>query len=271
LADHYTLPEELAYLLASEGTDHFMGGLFLAVPVLLRTAPQVADAFRAGGGVPFETYGLDLVEAIDLMSAGIYEQRFASHWLGKMPEVVKRLEGGGRVLDVGYGSGRVGRTIARAFPKCEVVGLDPDPASIERARTAAGSTERVRFVAGSTSTFDGGEGFDLITACDCIHDLAAPARVVGEMKRLLKPGGTLFIVEPRAGDTLAENSNPIGTMYYGFSLFHCMSQSLASDGLGLGACMGPARMRALLSEAGFTDFQQVDIRSPTNMFYAAKV
>jgi SAM-dependent methyltransferase len=126
-------------------------------------------------------------------------------------------------------------------------------------------------VTASTSTFDGGEGFDLITACDCIHDLASPARVVGEMKRLLKPGGTLFVVEPRAGDTLAENSNAIGTMYYGFSLFHCMTQSLAADGLGLGACMGPARMRTLLNEAGFSDVQQVDIRSPTNMFYATKV
>lgn len=221
--------------------------------------------------MPFEAYGPEMVEAIDLMSAGIYEQRFASHWLGKMPDVVKRLEGGGRVLDVGCGSGRVGRTIARAFPKCEVVGLDPDQASIERARAAAGGAERVRFVAASTSTFDGGEGFDLITACDCIHDLAAPARVVGEMKRLLKPGGTLFVVEPRVGDTVADNSNAIGTMYYGFSLFHCMTQSLAAGGAGLGACMGPARMRSLLNEAGFSDVQQVDIRSPTNMFYAAKV
>jgi hypothetical protein len=32
------------------------------------------------------------------------------------------------------------------------------------------------------------------------------------MKRLLKPGGTLFVVEPRAGDTLADNSNAIGPM-----------------------------------------------------------
>ena len=270
-ADRYMLPDELAYLLASEGTDHFMGGLFHAVPVLLRFAPQVAEAFRTGGGVPFDAYGPDMVEAVDLMSAGLYEQRFASTWLDKLPDVVKRLEDGGRVLDVGCGVGRVGATIARAFPKCEVVGLDQDAASIERARATAGSAGLVRFVAASTSTFDGGEGFDLITACDCIHDLAAPVRVVGEMKRLLKPGGTLFVVEPRAGDTLAENSHAIGTMYYGFSLFHCMTQSLAAGGAGLGTSMGPTRMRSLLHEAGFGDVQQVDIRSPTSMFYAARV
>jgi len=270
-ADRYMLPDEHAYLLASEGTDHFMGGLFHVVPVLLRVAPQVAEAFRTGGGVPFEAYGPDMVEAIDMMSAGLYEQRFASMWLGKLPDVVKRLEDGGRVLDVGCGVGRVGTTIARAFPKCEVVGLDPDPTSIAQARAAAGGAGRVRFVAASTSSFDDGEGFDLITACDCVHDLAVPIRVLGEMKRLLKPGGTLFVVEPRAGDTLAENSHAIGTMYYGFSLFHCMTQSLAAGGAGLGTCMGPARMRSLLHEAGFGNVQQVDIRSPTSMFYAARV
>ena len=42
----FQLPEEHAYLVASEGTDHFMGGLFYFAPVLLRVAPKVTDAFR---------------------------------------------------------------------------------------------------------------------------------------------------------------------------------------------------------------------------------
>ena len=44
----FSLPEEHAYFLASEGTDHFVGGLFAMVPPLLRVAPQVAEAFRKG-------------------------------------------------------------------------------------------------------------------------------------------------------------------------------------------------------------------------------
>ena len=269
-ADRYTLPEEHAYLLASDGTDHFMGGLFLAAPAMLRVAPQVAQAFRDGGGVPFEAFGPDIVEALDMINAGQYEQRFTSFWLTKLPEVTQRLEQGGRALDVGCGVGRVGAAIARAFPKCEVVGLDPDPGSIERARRVSGGAGRVRFVAESTTSFDGGEGFDLITACDCMHDFATPGRTLREIRRLLKPGGTLFIVEPRAGDTLAENTHPIGAVYYGFSLFHCMTQSLAAGGPGLGTCMGPARTEELLRDAGFTEVTQVDIRSQTNMFYAAR-
>lgn len=48
----FELPAEHAYLLASEGSDHFMGGLFHMAPVLLQAAPRVATAFREGGGVP---------------------------------------------------------------------------------------------------------------------------------------------------------------------------------------------------------------------------
>ncbi|MBZ0146256.1 MAG: class I SAM-dependent methyltransferase, partial [Pseudorhodoplanes sp.] len=177
------------------------------------------------------------------------------------------------VLDVGCGVGRVCITIAKAFPKCEIVGLDPDSESIRKARETAASAgvgDRIRFVAKTTRELDRNEGFDLITACDCVHDLSAPDRTLGEMRRLLKPEGTLFVVEPKAADRLEDNLNSIATMYYGFSLFHCMTQSLAEGGPGLGTCMGPIRMEKLLHEAGFGRFEKLDIRSQTNLFYAAK-
>ncbi len=270
----FQLPEEHAYLTASEGTDHFMGGLFYFAPVLLGMAPKVADAFRTGGGVRFEEFGPECVVAIDLLNSGQYEQRFGSYWLTKLPDVVERLQNGGRVLDVGCGVGRVGIAIAKAFPKCEVVGLDPDVNSIRTAASAAanaGVSDRTRFVAKTTRDFDRGGGFDLITACDCIHDFSSPQRTLAEMRALLKPEGTLFVVEPKAADRLEDNINPIAAMYYGFSIFHCMTQSLAVDGPGLGTCMGPSRMRELLHDAGFGSFQVLDIASQTNLFYAAKL
>ena len=67
-----------------------------------------------------------------------------------------------------------------------------------------------------------------------------------------------------------DNVNPIGTMFYGFSIFHCMTQSLARGGPGLGTCLGPARTEALLRTAGFQGFERLDIKSPTNLFYAAR-
>ena len=269
----YRLPDEHAFLLASDDTDHFMGGLFSMVPVLLRTAPDVATAFARGGGVKFEAFGSDAVVGLDLMNRGQYEQRLTSYWLKALPAVAARLQAGGRALDVGCGAGRVCMSLAKNFPAATIVGVDPDKESIRQAQAAAaaaGLSGRVSFLAASTGDLDTRERFDLITACDCIHDFAAPERTLEEIHALLKPEGTLFIIEPKAGDRLEDNVNPIGTMFYGFSIFHCMTQSLARGGPGLGTCLGPARTEALLRTAGFQGFERLDIKSPTNLFYAAR-
>lgn len=272
-AETFELPDEHAYLLASDQTDHFVGGLFYMVPVLLRVAPRVAEAFERGGGVRFEEYGPDGVLALDMVNRGQYEHRFASYWLKALPDVVQRLEAGARVLDVGCGVGRVCVTLAKAFPNADVVGLDPDVESIRQANAmaeAAGMGGRVRFLAETISDLDPADGFDLITACDCIHDFAAPVATLKNIRALLKPDGTLFVVEPKVANRLEDNHNPIATMFYGFSVFHCMTQSLAQGGLGLGTCLGPARTEKLLREAGFTRFEVLDIKSQVNLFYAAQ-
>jgi len=272
-ADTYQLPEELAFLLASDGTDHYMGGLFCMAPVLLRVAPKVAEAFAKGGGVPFEEYGADGIEALDLVNRGQYEHRLASHWLKSLPDVVQRLESGGRALDLGCGVGRVALTLAKAFPRAAIVGLDTDHESVRQAGAAAeaeGLGARARFVAQRIEALDAAEKFDLITACDTVHDLASPVETLRHVRMHLKPDGVLFVIEPRAGDRLEDNHNAMGTMYYGFSVFHCMTQSLAQGGPGLGTCMGPARAQALMQEAGFTRFEPLDIRSQSLAFYAVR-
>ncbi len=270
----FTLPEELAYLVASEGTDHYMGGLFRMATALLAVAPKVSEAFVKGGGVPFSEYSEDCVTALDEMNRGNYEHRFGSYWLKALPDIAERLTQGGRVLDVGCGVGRVSMSLARTFPKAYFVGIDTDTRTIERASreaSAAGLENRVRFLAQSTNTLDANERFDLITICDCIHDLAKPTATLAEMRALLKPGGAVFAVEPKAADKLEDNCHPIAAMYYGISVFHCMTQSLANGGPGLGTCMGGARTAALLREAGFSRVEMLDIKSQVNSFYAARL
>ena len=266
-AQTYALPEEHAYFLASDDTDHFVGGLFAMVPPLMRVAPQVARAFAEGGGVPFEQFGADCVSAIDLINRGQYEERFVDYWLQSLPEVVERLRAGGRALDVGCGSGRVCIALADAFTKAQVIGVDPDAESIARAKQAS---PKPTFVVGDASTVKKGEGFDLITLCDVLHDLAGPQKTLEQIRALLAPDGTLFIIEPKAADRLEDNRNPVSATFYGFSLFHCMTQSLARGGPGLGTCLGPAATEALVRRAGYTRFRRLDIRSLTNLFYSAQ-
>jgi len=267
----YALPEEHAYFLASEDSDHFVGGLFAMVPPLMRVAPEVARAFAAGGGVRFEDFGPECVEALDLINRGQYEQRFTDYWMSSLPEAAGRLRAGGRALDVGCGSGRVCIALAKAFPQAEIIGIDPDEESIRRAKAAAaGFGDRVRFIATQLSAVKKDSGFDLITMCDALHDLTQPVETLEQVRALLKPDGTLFIVEPKAADRLEDNRNPVAATFYGFSVFHCMTQSLARGGPGLGTCLGPAATERLVRQAGYARFQRLDIKSLTNLFYSAQ-
>jgi 2-polyprenyl-3-methyl-5-hydroxy-6-metoxy-1,4-benzoquinol methylase len=265
-AESYALSDEHAWFLASDGSDHFAGGMFEMVPVLMRAAPQVAEAFARGGGVRFEDFGPECVTALDLINRGQYEHRFTDYWLQALPDVVARLQAGGRMLDVGCGSGRVCLAFARAFPNASISGVDPDAESIRRARELG---SRVDFRVGTAGDL-AGERFDFITLCDCLHDLAEPAKTLREVRALLEPGGVAFIVEPKAADRLEDNRNPVATMFYGFSIFHCMTQSLARGGPGLGTCMGPASAEKLLRAAGFSSFEILPVKSQVNLFYAAR-
>ncbi len=269
----YALSDEHAFLLASDDTDHFVGGLFYAGPAFLSTAPQVVRAFREGGGVPFQDFSRECLIAVDLMNRGNYEHRLADYWLAELPQVVAALRDGGNALDVGCGVGHVSLNLAKAFPQGRFVGVDLHGESVARARehaSSAGFDERVRFVDGSLDRLGADERFDLITCCDCVHDFAAPEETLRSVGERLAPDGTLFVVEPKAADKLEDNRNPISAMFYGFSVFHCMTQSLANGGPGLGTCMGPARTEQLLRSSGFSRFRQLPIRSQVNLFYAAQ-
>src|SRR5260221_614254 len=219
------------------------------------------NAIRAEVAEGHAAPGADCVHALDLINRGQYEYRFTDYWLKALPEVVAKLEAGGRVLDYGCGSGQVCIALAKGFPNSEVVGYDVDAASIAKAKAA--SQSRTAFTTEKpTGTFD------LITICDCIHDLAAPVETLQQIKTLLKDDAVLFIIEPKAADRLEDNRNPVATMFYGFSIFHCMTQSLARGGPGLRTCLAAPGTERLLREAGFSRFRALHLKSQTNLFYA---
>lgn len=270
-AETFTLPDEHAFLLSSDGTDHFMGGMFAMLPPLLTVAPRVAEAFRAGGGVPFSDYAPECRRAIDHMNRGNYEHRLVDYWLKQLPDVTVALSAGGRMLDVGCGRGFVTLAVKKAFPGADCLGVDPDQASIAEARASAQAAGvAARYEACTSDALPVDETFDLITLCDVLHDLPDPVAVLRGLRARLAPAGVLLVIEPRVSDRLEENINPLAAMFYGFSTFHCMTQSLAHGGAGLGACLGPTRTKALFSAAGFTRAETLDIKSPTNLFYAVR-
>lgn len=79
-----------------------------------------------------------------------------------------------------------------------------------------------------------------------------------------------MLVEPFAGDTVADNLNPVGRVFYGASSLICVPVSLAQQGPALGAQAGERRLaQVLVDDAGFTRFRRV-AETPFNLVFEAR-
>jgi hypothetical protein len=97
-----------------------------------------------------------------------------------------------------------------------------------------------------------------------------PVGVARQVRAALAPGGAWMIVEPRAGDTVQENLNPVGRAYYAFSTLLCTPSSLSQEvGLALGAQAGEARLTGVLESAGFTSVRRA-AETPFNLVLEAR-
>jgi ubiquinone/menaquinone biosynthesis C-methylase UbiE len=109
------------------------------------------------------------------------------------------LRSGQRLLDIGCGTGSLVTLIKGLRPDAEVVGLDPDPKALDRARRKA---QR----AGAAIKFDQGfadalpyeaASFDRVFSSFMFHHLDRPVKegMLRETRRVLAPGGSLHLVD----------------------------------------------------------------------------
>lgn len=96
----------------------------------------------------------------------------------------------GRVLDLGTGTGRM---LPHYPPAVRVVGLDPSPAALGRARRRG---RRVPLVVGRAESLPFRDGaFDTVVGSLVLCSVADPGRALAEVRRVLAPGGELRAVE----------------------------------------------------------------------------
>jgi ubiquinone/menaquinone biosynthesis C-methylase UbiE len=142
-----------------------------------------------------------------------------------------------RVLDIGCGTGTFATAVKRSHPAVEVIGLDPDPKALARAKKKA-----VR--AGVSVQFDQGfsnelpypdASFDRVFSSLMFHHVKGDDRpnTLSEVRRVLKPGGSFHLVD---------FSQPHGA---GHGLKHllCASSHFNDN--------SDARILSLLEQAGF--------------------
>ena len=163
--------------------------------------------------------------------------------------------------------------MAEAFPQSRFYGYDTHAVSLEAARenaAAAGVEDRVTFKIGTAHDYPE-RGFDLICFFDCLHDMGDPVGALKHVREAIDEDGAVMLVEPFANDSLIENLNPVGRIYYAASTLICTPSSLDQEvGLGLGAQAGKRRLGEVAAEAGFTRFRGAT-ETPFNLVLEARV
>jgi ubiquinone/menaquinone biosynthesis C-methylase UbiE len=102
------------------------------------------------------------------------------------------------ILEIGFGSGRLLRTIAKTAREGFVAGVDPSELMLHKAEQRIWRFRRHRRVElkwGDASALPWADGtFDKVAALHCFHFWEDPARGISEVRRVLKPGGLFVLV-----------------------------------------------------------------------------
>jgi SAM-dependent methyltransferase len=268
----YLLPEEQALVLTDENAPAYLPGAFQLALSALKDEPKVTEAFRTGKGVGWHEHDHGLFEGTEKFFRPTYLHHLVAEWIPAMNGLEAKLGRGATVADVGCGHGASTILMAQAFPRSRFVGFDYHGPSVERARKAAHAArvaDRVVFEAAPAKDFPG-DRYDFVACFDCLHDMGDPVGAARHVRSKLAPDGTWMIVEPYAGDRVEENLNPVGRVYYAASTLVCTPASLSQEvGLALGAQAGEARLRDVVTQAGFTRFRRA-AETPFNLVFEAR-
>jgi SAM-dependent methyltransferase len=230
--------------------------------------PQVADAYRTGGGIPYRAYGEAFRHGQGRINRPAFTHELPAEWLAAMPDVVARLECARhpRIADLGCGQGFSTLALAHAFLDAHVDGIDADPSSVADARRNAcdaGLDGRVRFIQADACDIEG--PYDLVLILEALHDMARPAEALAAAREALTPGGTVLIVDEKVADTFTAPGDEVERMMYGWSVTHCLPTQLADrPSAALGTVMRADTVRELATGAGYA---RIDLLPVENNFF----
>ncbi len=132
-----------------------------------------------------------LINALETRAADPQQKRMRETYLSWMdfPESA-------RVLEAGCGTGPVCRDLARWPNVGEVIGLDPSPVFLAKARELAAGLANLQFQeADARSLPYENDAFDAVVLHTCLCHIPEPERAIGEAFRVLRPGGQLAIFD----------------------------------------------------------------------------
>lgn len=272
VSDTYELSPEQAAVLADEDSPAFIPHAWNVPAAMWFDEPKALEAFRTGKGVAWGEHHERMACGIAAFYRNGYKASLVQEWLPALDGVVRQLEEGIAVADVGCGHGHSTLLMAQAFPNSRFHGFDTHGPSIEAARRNAhvqGASARAGFsVARATDYPD--HRYGLICFFDTLHDLGDPVAAARHAAETLAPGGTVLLVEPFAHDKIEDNLGPVGQLYYTGSCLICCAHALSEGGkMVLGAQAGQARLQEVFRKAGFTHFRRA-AETPFNLIFEVR-
>jgi len=262
----FELTPEQALVFSREGQPACMQGFIQIIFSQFETHEKAVEIFKSGKGRPWSDHSACCFCGTDRFFRPGYAANLVESWIPSLAGVEGKLKAGAKIADIGCGHGSSTVLMAQAYPNSTVYGFDFHAPSIEaaRAKAAEAGVDNVHFEVASAQDYPG-EGFDFACIFDALHDMGDPVGAARHIRETLAPGGTFMLVEPMAGDSMAENMHPIGQIFYAASTTVCTPASLAQPvGLGLGAQAGQKRLTEVLGQAGFANVRRA-AETPTNM------
>ena len=269
--DTFSLTSEQAAILAIDNSPANLIGAFQTSASMMDNQNPVEEVFKSGKGVGWGDQSQCLACSVAKFFGPSYHNALIQEWLPSLDGVIEKLDRGIKVADVGCGHGISTMLMAEAFPNSEFIGFDFHDKSISEANAHANEHNlgNVHFEQALANEFPG--KYELVTFFDCLHDLGDPVGTMAHVRNSIETDGTCMIVEPAAGNSLQENLNPVGRLYYSASTMICLPTSLSQEvGYALGAQAGEERIRQVVVEGGgFNSFHRAT-DTPFNMVLEAR-
>lgn len=267
----YTLPPEHAEVLLDRDALTYLTPISRALVAAAQQMPALMAAYRDGGGVNWRDYGPDMSEGQEYGNRPSF-MAMMDTWIPQgLPDVHERLSSGGRVADVGCGGGWSSIAIAQAYGGVTVDGYDLDEPAVERARqnaAAHGLADRVRFHAVDPAEMDHGDGYDLVCAFECIHDMPQPVPVLRAMRSMASESGGVMVMDENVGHEFTAPGDELERLMYGFSTLVCLPDGMSHpDSVGTGTVMRPEVFEGYAREAGFDRVEILPIEADLWRFY----
>jgi SAM-dependent methyltransferase len=268
----FMLPPEQAMVFADEDSPFYMLGGYHLISSVFKDRGRITERIRAGQGFGWHEHDPELFMGTEQFFRPGYRAHLTAEWIPALESVEDKLHAGAKVADLGCGHGISTVLMAQAYPESTFHGFDYHDASIERARQIAAAenvSANTVFEVATAKDFPGAD-YDLVCFFDCLHDMGDPVGALQHVRGALDADGTVMLVEPFAGNTLSDNLNPVGRIYYAASTLVCTPSSLDQEvGLALGAQAGDERLCQVAREAGFTRFNRAT-ETPFNLILEAR-